>query len=119
LRAEAVLAELDRRMWMGNLSAAGHRVAHGGEFISASVVITPRVIIDIEACSHLAPLHNPPALLVIRRAIERMPTIPHVAVGLSEGCDSSFGLTTKKMMKNNKLWFLFGVPNKAKMRTTT
>ena len=87
---EAVLAELDRRMWMGNLSAVGHRVAHGGEFISASIVITPRVIIDIEACSHLAPLHNPPALLVIRHAIERMPAIPHVAV-----VDTAFHQTMK------------------------
>ncbi|KAA5613724.1 acetate/propionate family kinase [Rhodovastum atsumiense] len=77
---DAVLAELTRHGWLDRLTAIGHRVVHGGERFAASVVITPQVIADIESCSHLAPLHNPPALLGIRVAIERLPTIPHVAV---------------------------------------
>jgi acetate kinase len=38
------------------------------------------VIEDIEACSPLAPLHNPPSLLGIRIALARLPDIPHAAV---------------------------------------
>ena len=77
---DAVVAELTRHGWLEHLSAVGHRVAHGGERFASSVIITPQIIADIESCSHLAPLHNPPALLGIRFALERMPAIPHVAV---------------------------------------
>jgi acetate kinase len=77
---EAVLAELSRRGWLPALAAVGHRVVHGGERFTASVVITDDVIADIEACSALAPLHNPPALLGIRVARTGLTSIPHVAV---------------------------------------
>jgi len=77
---EAVLAELSRRCWLDALTAVGHRVAHGGERFTAPVLINQATIADIEACSPLAPLHNPPALLGIRVARQRLPAIPHVAV---------------------------------------
>ena len=77
---DAVVAELNRCGWLKHLTAVGHRVVHGGERFSCSVIITPQIIADIESCSHLAPLHNPPALLGIRSAMERLPDIPHVAV---------------------------------------
>ncbi len=76
----AVLAELSRRGWVDVLAAVGHRVAHGGERFSASVLITPSVVDAIEACIPLAPLHNPAALLGIRAALTRLPDIPHAAV---------------------------------------
>ena len=76
----AVLAELSRRGWVDVLAAVGHRVAHGGERFSASVLITPSVLDAIEACIPLAPLHNPAALLGIRAALDRLPGIPHAAV---------------------------------------
>jgi acetate kinase len=77
---DAVLAELSRRGWLHALTAVGHRVVHGGERFTGSVLITPDVIADIEACTPLAPLHNPPALLGIRVALARLASIPHVAV---------------------------------------
>ena len=77
---DAVLAELGARGWLGTLAAVGHRVVHGAERFTHSVVITPAVIAEIEACNPLAPLHNPPALVGIRIAMQRLPAIPHVAV---------------------------------------
>ncbi|HAQ00795.1 MAG TPA: acetate kinase, partial [Rhodospirillum rubrum] len=53
---------------------------HGGERFRASALITDAALADIEACSALAPLHNPPNLLGIRMARARMPDVPHVAV---------------------------------------
>lgn len=77
---DAVLAELSARGWLDRLGAVGHRVVHGGERLPRSVVITPEVLADIEACAPLAPLHNPPALLAIRTAMQKLPHVPHVAV---------------------------------------
>ncbi len=50
-----------------DVDAIGHRIAHGGELFSCSVEIDETVIKVIEDHSHLAPLHNPAALAVIRR----------------------------------------------------
>jgi acetate kinase len=77
---DALLAELSQRDRLHAVGAVGHRVVHGGERFTRSVVITPEVLADLEACSPLAPLHNPPALLAIRTAMEKLPHLPHVAV---------------------------------------
>ena len=42
-----------------DLHAVGHRVVHGGERFTESVVVTDEVLKGIEACTQLAPLHNP------------------------------------------------------------
>ncbi len=65
---------------INEVNAVGHRVVHGGEFFSDSVVITGEVINAIEACSELAPLHNPPNLIGIRACEKLMPSTPQVAV---------------------------------------
>ncbi len=62
------------------VNAVGHRVVHGGEYFSDSVVITDEVIKAIEVCSELAPLHNPPNLIGIRACEKLMPGVPQVAV---------------------------------------
>lgn len=62
------------------LIAVGHRVVHGGEHFSASCLITDKVLMAIEACSHLAPLHNPPNIVGIRAAQKAYPQLPQVAV---------------------------------------
>jgi acetate kinase len=62
------------------IGAVGHRVVHGGEAFASSVLITPEVVQNIEACSVLAPLHNPPNLRGYHAAFAAMPDIPHVAV---------------------------------------
>jgi acetate kinase len=62
------------------IGAVGHRVVHGGERFTASVVIGDEVIAMLEECSAMAPLHNPPNLLGIRAAMELLPGVPNVAV---------------------------------------
>ena len=44
---------------LGDIDAVGHRVVHGGEYFSQSVLITDEVLHAIEDCIELAPLHNP------------------------------------------------------------
>ncbi len=65
---------------MDEISAVGHRVVHGGEFFSDSVIIDERVMDVIEECVELAPLHNPANLTGIRACQRIMPTIPMIAV---------------------------------------
>ena len=65
---------------VSEISAIGHRVVHGGESFSDSVVINQEVINAIARLSELAPLHNPPNLMGIEAAIELMPQAPQVAV---------------------------------------
>ncbi|MCK4505331.1 MAG: acetate kinase [Candidatus Aegiribacteria sp.] len=62
------------------IGAIGHRVVHGGERFTSSVLIDDEVIRGIEECSVMAPLHNPPNLQGIRAAMETLPGIPNVAV---------------------------------------
>jgi acetate kinase len=56
-----------------DVSAIGHRVVHGGNKFSSSVVITPAVIAEIEALSVFAPLHNPVNVAGIRVAMKHVP----------------------------------------------
>ncbi len=65
---------------LDEIGAIGHRVVHGGERFTSSVLIDDEVIRGIEECSIMAPLHNPPNLQGIRAAIETLPGIPNVAV---------------------------------------
>ncbi len=62
------------------ISAVGHRVVHGGETFSSSVLITSDVIREISRCMDYAPLHNPPNLKGIRATQALLPDIPQVAV---------------------------------------
>jgi len=65
---------------MDEISAVGHRVVHGGEKFSGSVVIDQEVIDALEECSELAPLHNPPNLMGIYACQEILPGLPMVGV---------------------------------------
>jgi len=62
------------------IGAIGHRVVHGGERFTSSVLIDAEVISGIKACSEMAPLHNPPNLEGIRAAQAALPGLPNVAV---------------------------------------
>ena len=64
---------------LSEIEAAGHRVVHGGEDVSGSVVIDDNVINIIDRYCDLAPLHNPPNLKGIRAAINLLGNIPQVA----------------------------------------
>ncbi|MBB5021589.1 acetate kinase [Desulfurispira natronophila] len=63
-----------------NISAVGHRVVHGGEKFTRSVLIDESVLRGIEDVQDLAPLHNPPNLAGIRAADRLMPGVPQVAI---------------------------------------
>ena len=65
---------------LNEIDAVGHRMVHGGEKFSESVVITERVIRAFKAVSDLAPLHNPANLKGIRAVQEVLPGVPQVGV---------------------------------------
>ncbi len=65
---------------MDEISAVGHRVVHGGEKYSHSVIIDTTVLDSIRDCISLAPLHNPPNIIGIEACMELMPNTPMVAV---------------------------------------
>lgn len=65
---------------LDEIGAVGHRVVHGGEKFTKSVVITDEVKAAIEECNDLAPLHNPANLIGINACQSLMPNTPMVAV---------------------------------------
>ncbi|MDR1018117.1 MAG: acetate kinase [Lachnospiraceae bacterium] len=65
---------------LDEIGAVGHRVVHGGEAFTKSVVITEEVIKAIEDNNDLAPLHNPANIIGIRACETLMPKTPMVAV---------------------------------------
>ncbi|RYP86776.1 acetate/propionate family kinase [Nocardioides guangzhouensis] len=62
------------------LLAVGHRIVHGGPDLVRPTILDDAAVSRIEDASELAPLHNPQALRALRRARERFPDLPHVAV---------------------------------------
>ena len=65
---------------MSEINAVGHRVVHGGEKFSGSVIITDEIIEALKECSELSPLHNPANLTGIRACEEIIGKIPQVGV---------------------------------------
>ena len=65
---------------LSEIDAVGHRVVHGGEKFTSSVVIDEEVIAGVEECNPLAPLHNPANLIGVRACQNLMPGVPNVAV---------------------------------------
>jgi len=62
------------------LLGAGHRVVHGGEQFSSSILVNDAVIAALDSFSHLAPLHNPANLAGIEAVRAVLPDLPQVAV---------------------------------------
>jgi acetate kinase len=81
------------------INAIGHRVAHGGEYFSQSVIIDEQAKANIEKCSDLAPLHNPAHLKGIISMERLLPNTPQVAV-----FDTSFHQTAPEKA------YLYGIP---------
>ncbi|WP_224961735.1 acetate kinase [Geomonas subterranea] len=65
---------------VSDIKAIGHRVVHGGERFTRSVLIDEDVIEAIREVATLAPLHNTPNLAGIRAAQELLPELPQVAI---------------------------------------
>lgn len=84
---------------LAKIGAVGHRIVHGGEKFAASAMITDEMIQAVEACSDLAPLHNPANLIGVRACKELMPDTPMVGV-----FDTAFHQTMPKEA------YLYGVP---------
>ena len=73
------LAALRERGVLGGLTAAGHRVVHGGPRHSLPSVIDEETLASIREATDVAPLHNRPALEAIEAAREMLPGVPMVA----------------------------------------
>lgn len=58
------------------IKGVGHRIVHGGSLYSESVLVTDKVIDDIEKCKEFAPLHNPAHILGIKAFREVLPDTP-------------------------------------------
>ena len=65
---------------VNEIDAIGHRVVHGGESFSDSVLINDRTKEILDSLAELAPLHNPANVTGIRAAEKIMPKKPQVAV---------------------------------------
>jgi acetate kinase len=63
-----------------DIDAVGHRVVHGGETFTESVLIDGDVLAILRRLSDLAPLHNPPNIMGIEVCRERLPDVPMAAV---------------------------------------
>ena len=72
--ARGVLRSVDE------IAAVGHRIVHGGERFSQSVLVNEDVVQYIAACSELAPLHNPPHIMGIRACQQILPGVPMAVV---------------------------------------
>lgn len=84
---------------LNEISAVGHRVVHGGESFSSSVLISDEVIAEMEKCIELAPLHNPPNLKGIEAISELIPEVKQVGV-----FDTAFHQTMPKHA------YMYGIP---------
>ena len=65
---------------MSEIDAVGHRVLHGGQKFTKSMLVDDTVLAAIEECIPLGPLHNPANLMGIRACAEVMPGVPQVTV---------------------------------------
>lgn len=65
---------------LDTVTAIGHRIVHGGESFFEPTLLTNKALAALDAMSPLAPLHNPPALAVIRACQEERPDLPQVGV---------------------------------------
>ena len=84
---------------LDEIKGVGHRLVHGGDKYSESVIINDKVIKTVEDLSDLAPLHNPANLMGVRAFMERIPDAVQV------GCfDTAFHQT----MKQDR--YLYAVP---------
>ena len=86
---------------VSEISAVGHRVVHGGEKFSGSVLLTEEVMDALRENIELAPLHNPPNILGIEVCKELMPGVPQVGV-----FDTAFHQTIPECA------YLYGIPYK-------
>lgn len=81
------------------IDAIGHRLVHGGEKFTKSVIIDEEVIKGVEEVSPLAPLHNPANIIGVRACEAKLPGVPNVGV-----FDTAFHQTMEPVA------FMYGLP---------
>ena len=86
---------------MAEIGAVGHRVVHGGESFSGSVIIDEEVKKALRDCIELAPLHNPANIIGIEACEKVMPGVKQVGV-----FDTAFHQTMPEEA------YLYGIPYK-------
>lgn len=80
---EVMINELLENKFVNNISeikGVGHRVLHGGEIYSSSVIIDEGVLNDIKVLTKLGPLHHPGQVAIIESLEGLLPDVPQVAV---------------------------------------
>ncbi len=65
---------------MSVIKSVGHRVLHGGDKFTKSVIITPEVLETFRSVQDLGPLHNPANIMGIEAAQKVMPNVPQCAI---------------------------------------
>ena len=65
---------------MNVIKAVGHRVLHGGDKFTKSVIVTPEILETFRSVQDLGPLHNPANIMGIEAAQKVLPNVPHCAV---------------------------------------
>ena len=65
---------------LNEINAVGHRMVHGGERFSESVLLTKEVLDAFTACNDLAPLHNPANLKGVNAISAILPNVPQIGV---------------------------------------
>ncbi|MEG1563041.1 MAG: acetate kinase [Bacteroides sp.] len=84
---------------LDEIEAVGHRMVHGGEKFSQSVLLTQEVLDAFAACNDLAPLHNPANLKGVNAITAILPNVPQVGV-----FDTAFHQTMPKYA------YLYAIP---------
>lgn len=84
---------------LDEIDAIGHRLVHGGEKFTKSVIIDDEVIAGVEECSPLAPLHNPANLIGVRACQAIMSGVPNIGV-----FDTAFHQTMEPVA------YMYGLP---------
>lgn len=84
---------------LDEIDAVGHRLVHGGEKFTQSVILDDEVIAGVEECNPLAPLHNPANLIGVRACQAIMPGIPNIGV-----FDTAFHQTMEPVA------YMYGLP---------
>lgn len=77
--AQMLAALADAGITLDRLTAAAHRVVHGGTILTQPAKVTPAVIAAVEACIPLAPLHNPNNLAAMIALAKAAPELPQYA----------------------------------------
>lgn len=87
---------------LDEVESFGHRVVHGGEIYSESVIVDDQVIKNLESVKDFAPLHNPPSIAGMKACLSACPNKPHIVV-----VDTAFHQSMPQKA------FLYGLPYEA------